>query len=387
MWDPEKKHKETPVNIVNSWLDLASQPHLKQNIQPQRQVILSPQFVGSKSSDQVSQVQRERRAISHPTMLLEGLILFEQTSQQGVAALNLRSLAISQNHHRYKKSNVRRSTNLRKSQEATSEKAITLAVLSSDMSQFFQNLPWSLSIFVTLLLHEKPQNDPLAILFQVPRGISATYSEAAWDSWSACFCIIMWHRGHCRMPQRSSACHEMSGGWREYQVFQVPSHLGCNLGFDQTQYGPSSWSSSKCMISYHNTLIHLGSSVVSNPKLNSIAWSGLLRTWRCGRGGCSSPPAATECNKLVLSLGTTIITCALFNLVHLFFSDPETAIFSSTFRVDCPETMANRNLVGNLTSACRKKPMASTEHRWLVFCFLYPLGFGTVHVAYHLHCF
>ena len=92
----------------------------------------------------------------------------------------------------------------------------------------------------------------------------------------------------------------VDGGNTKYSKYQVD--LGCNLGFDQTQYGPSSWSSSKCMISYHNTLIHLGSSVLSNPKLNSIAWSGLLRTWRCGRGGCSSPPAVAK-SKLRQEIG------------------------------------------------------------------------------------
>lgn len=97
-------------------------------------------------------------------------------------------------------------------------------------------------------------------------------------STSACFCIIMWHRGHCRMPQRSKACHEMSGGWREYQVVPVTGdqyQVTWTVSLDLAKLGMVqvvrairiAWSH---VNSYHNTLIHLVSSVVSNPKLNSM---------------------------------------------------------------------------------------------------------------------
>jgi len=84
--DPEKK---TPVNIVNS----VARSRLTAAFEAKHTATATGHLIASVCG---KQVRWSKRSISHPTMLLQGLILFEQTSQQGVAALNLRSLANSQ---------------------------------------------------------------------------------------------------------------------------------------------------------------------------------------------------------------------------------------------------------------------------------------------------
>lgn len=90
----------------------------------------------------------------------------------------------------------------------------------------------------------------------------------------------------------------------------------------------------------------------------------------------------------ICSLPWCNYTCALFHLVPsgvLVGSCNRYFLFDSSRWL--PRNNSQPKFGWQLDICMSKKPMVSTEHRCLVSCFLYPLGFGTIHVVYCLHCF
>ena len=225
------------------WLDHASQPHLKQNIQPQRQVILSPQFVGSKSGGQNALFH------SQPCFYKAWFCLNKPHSKELLPwiCVHLPTVKSSPMYIYYK--TIRNPTfeNLRKSQETTSEKAIALAVL---LSKIVLPKPTMTSMILvnpchTLVAWETSQwssyNYVSCTSCTVPIGACQRCQGEAnlWDSWSLLFqpapvfvssCdtvgIVVCHN----VPKPVMKCFVDGGNIKSYRL-PVPSHLDCKLGF------------------------------------------------------------------------------------------------------------------------------------------------------------